>query len=277
MNSYIPVSVVIFTKNEECNIQQCIASLEGFSEIVVIDSASTDLTRDLARQLGAKVIDFIWNGRYPKKRQWSLDQVTYQNKWILFIDADERVPQSLKNELLTFLNDTGKEFSAGSISIDYYFSGKRLKYGQRPRKISLIQVGKVNYAEVNDLSSVGMGELEGHYQPTVNGKVAKFKSRIIHNDNDPISSWMRRHINYANWEAHLLLNPDVKETVDSSKGSLVAFFHKLPFRPIVFFLYSYVYKRGFLDGRAGFDYAFAKSWYYWLSDVIAREEMRHGK
>jgi glycosyltransferase involved in cell wall biosynthesis len=273
----LPVSAVIFTKNEESNIQQCIASLEGFSEIVVIDSVSTDSTKYLAKQAGAKVIDFVWNGKYPKKRQWCLDEVDYQNKWILFIDADERVPQSLKSELSAFFNDPGKEFSAGSIPIDYYFSGKRLKYGQRPRKITLIQVGHVAYAEVDDLSAIGMGELEGHYQPTVNGKVAKFKSRIIHHDNDPISSWMRRHINYANWEAHLLVNPDVKDVVDTSKGSLVALFHKLPLRPLVFFLYSYIYKRGFLDGRAGFDYAFAKSWYYWLSDVIAREEMQHDK
>ena len=102
MKISLPVSAVIFTKNEESNIQQCIASLEGFSEIVVIDSVSTDSTKYLAKQAGAKVIDFVWNGKYPKKRQWCLDEVDYQNKWILFIDADERVPQSLKSELLAF-------------------------------------------------------------------------------------------------------------------------------------------------------------------------------
>jgi hypothetical protein len=88
---------------------------------------------------------------------------------------------------------------------------------------------------------------------------------------------MSRHINYAKWEAHLLMNPETKIEVDSSKNGISTWFHKLPLRPFAFFIYSYFMKFGFLDGRAGFDYAFAKSWYYWLSDVIAREKMQNAK
>ena len=116
-----------------------------------------------------------------------------------------------------------------------------------------------------------MGELEGHYQPLVNGKLKKFTNRIQHNDNDPIATWMIRHVNYAKWEAHLLQNRSSKVKVDSAKGYLAAIFHKLPLRPLFFFIYSFIVGFGFLDGRAGFDYAFAKSWYYWLSQVIARQ------
>lgn len=270
----LAVSAVIFTKNESANIIQCIESLNEFSEICVIDSFSTDQTKQLALNLGVRVIDFEWNGQYPKKRQWSLEQVKYKNEWILFIDADERVTQSFIDELKHFLTYSKEGYSAASIPIDYYFAGKRIKYGQKPRKTVLLRLDKARFPVIDDLTADGMGELEGHYQPMIAGKTKKFRKSISHNDNDPISTWMFRHINYAKWEAHLLMNPQAKIQVDSSKSGFSAWFHKLPLRHLIFFLYSYFLRFGFLDGRVGFDYAFAKSWYYWLSDVIAREETK---
>jgi glycosyltransferase involved in cell wall biosynthesis len=271
------VSAVIFTKNESANIEQCIETLRDFSEIYVIDSLSTDQTKELALKLGVSFIDYEWNGQYPKKRQWSLEQVNYKNDWILFVDADERVTNSFVSELREFLANSKADYSAASIPIDYYFAGKRLKHGQRPRKTALLRIGKVNFPVIDDLTAEGMGELEGHYQPIIAGKIKNFRKAIKHNDNDPISTWMYRHINYAKWEAHLLMNPVTKIVVDSSKSGISAWFHKLPLRPFAFFIYSFFMKLGFLDGRAGFDYAFAKSWYYWLSDVIAREKMQNAK
>lgn len=273
----VSVSAVVFTKNESANITACIESLNDFSEIYVIDSLSTDQTKQLALSLGVSVIDYEWNGQYPKKRQWSLEQVKYKNEWILFVDADERVNSSFVIELRNFLANSTESYSAASIPIDYYFAGKRLKHGQKPRKTALLRIGKVKFPVINDLTAEGMGELEGHYQPIIAGRTRKFRNAIKHNDNDPISTWMSRHINYAKWEAHLLMYPQTKNQVDSSKSGTSSRFHKLPLRPFAFFIYSYFMKLGFLDGRAGFDYAFAKSWYYWLSDVIAREKKKNDK
>ncbi len=273
----VSVSAIIFTKNESANITECIESLKDFSEVIVIDSFSTDQTKQLALKLGICVIDYEWNGQYPKKRQWSLEEVEYKNEWILFVDADERVTDSFVIELRDFLSNTTANYSAASIPIDYYFAGKRLKYGQRPRKTALLRIGKVEFPVIDDLTAEGMGELEGHYQPIIAGRTRNFRNSIKHNDNDPISTWMSRHINYAKWEAHLLMFPETKNQVDSSKSGTSSWFHKLPLRPFAFFIYSYFMKLGFLDGRAGFDYAFAKSWYYWLSDVIAREKMQNVK
>lgn len=275
--SEVNVSVVVFTKNESANILECIKSLEGFSQIIVIDSQSHDSTKEIAMNLGIEIIDFNWNGEYPKKRQWSLENVKYKNDWILFVDADERITEDFVLELKNFLARFSENFAAGSIPIDYYFAGKRLKHGQRPRKTALLRIGKVKFPVINDLTAEGMGELEGHYQPIIAGKTRKFRKSIKHNDNDPISTWMSRHIGYAKWEAHLLMNPKTKIEVDSSKSGVAAWFHKLPLRPFAFFIYSFFMKFGFLDGRAGFDYAFAKSWYYWLSDVIAREKKQNAK
>lgn len=270
-DSKIGISAVVFTKNESANIEECIKSLQHFSEVIVLDSMSTDRTKEIATLLGATVIDFAWDGKYPKKRQWSLENVAYKNVWILFVDADERISEDFCFELDSFVKHSSDEYSAASIPINYYFAGTQLKHGQKPRKTTLLKIGKVHFPVIDDLGAKGMGELEGHYQPIVFGRTKKFRTSIEHNDNDPISTWMIRHINYAKWEAHLLLNDSVKRKVDKSKGPISSVLHKLPFRPFLFFMYSYVFKLGFLDGKAGFDYAFAKSWYYWLSGVIARE------
>lgn len=267
----LDLTVVILTKDEEVNIRECIDSVKDFSHIVVIDSNSSDSTREIARSLGASVIEFEWNGQYPKKKQWTLDQFLERNHWVLFLDADERMSKTLQKELEVFLAGDTDAFAGGSIEIDYYFAGKRLRFGQKPKKLVLLRVGFVSYPIIDDLNSEGMGEVEGHYQPNVIGKTRKFKSRIVHNDKDPISTWMTRHVNYAKWEANLIRNLEVKNRVDSSKGLVASFAHRLPARPLLFFLYSYVAKFGFLDGRAGFDYAVAKAWYYWLSAVIASE------
>ena len=277
MQDKLRITAVVFTKDEESNIKECIESLSNFSEIVVVDSMSADSTCGIAAAQGARVIYFSWDGKYPKKRQWSLDNVHYSNDWILFIDADERVTEPFVNELRSFIQISSPNVGGASIPIEYNFAGKRLKFGQKPRKTVLLRLGQAEYPVVKDLAAQGMGELEGHYQPLINGKVLRFKTGILHSDNDFISSWMTRHVKYANWEAHLLLNGDAKNVVDSSKGRFASKLHKLPLRPLGFFIYSYIFKFGFFDGRAGFDYAFAKCWYYWLSGLIAREKVLHEK
>lgn len=277
MQAKLQISAVVFTKNEEKNIEECIDSLYHFSEVVVIDSGSSDSTCQLASARGARIINFVWNGKYPKKRQWSLENVAYLNEWILFIDADERATEQFVMELQDFIQISPVGVGGASIPIEYHFAGKRLKFGHKPRKTVLLRVRQATYPIVQDLTAEGMGELEGHYQPIIDGKVAKLKSGIIHNDNDLISSWMIRHVKYAGWEAHLLINSEAKKLVDNSKGSIASRLHKFPFRPLGFFIYSYIFKFGFLDGRAGFDYAFAKCWYYWLSGLIAREKKFYDK
>ena len=177
-NDKLPISAVVFTKNEALNIAQCLQSLSMFDEIFVIDSCSDDNTKAISAEMGAKITDFVWDGRYPKKRQWSLENVNYKNSWILFVDADERMTDELAIELRNFLNHYSSEFNAGSIPIDYYFAGKSLKFGQRPRKTVLLRLGAAEFADVGDLAAEGMGELEGHFQPVVSGKVKKFKAKI---------------------------------------------------------------------------------------------------
>ena len=88
----LPVTVVIPVRNEERNLPGCLRALgKDFSEIVVVDSGSTDRTREIAEDGGAVVLDFNWDGKFPKKRNWALRHHEFQTPWVLFLDADEQV------------------------------------------------------------------------------------------------------------------------------------------------------------------------------------------
>ena len=86
---------------------------------------------------------------------------------------------------------------------------------------------------------------------------------IEHEDLDPVRTWFERHNRYSDWEAWLELHPRVKEEIRKVKSRQGQLFHRAPFKPVVSFAYAYVYRRGFLDGRAGLDYALAMSFYRW--------------
>lgn len=273
-DSKIPVTAVVFTKNEELNIEDCLNSLTNFAEILVIDSNSNDKTVSISLAKKVKVIEFVWNGKYPKKRQWTIDNCEFTTPWLMFIDADERCTPKLISEIRKFVNQTENTFAAGKVKLDYYFSGKRLRFGHKNWKTVILDPSRASFEPIDDLDASGMGELEGHYQPIIGGKVFKFKNGLIHNDNDGIDSWAERHIRYARWEAFLLNNPSVRFNVYKTKSRGKRGLKFTRFQGLGYFLYAYFLKLGFMDGKAGFNYAFGKAWYYWLSNVIANEAAR---
>lgn len=276
MRSTIPVTAIISVKNEERAIAKCVDSLRRCDEIVVVDSISTDRTVEIARRLGATVVHFDWNGRYPKKKQWCLDNVETKNDWVLFVDGDERATDQFVDEIADAITAPG--FDAFDIGLHYYFGGRRLRFGHQVSKRALVRKGRVEFPVVDDLDAPGMGELEGHYQPRAEGQVGRISERMIHDDPDPISSWVDRHNKYSDWESYLAVKADRGGHATSARTAQGRAFRKLPAKALIFFLYSYVVRGGFLDGRAGFDYAFAHAFYYWLTGAKIRELRRqeHG-
>ena len=96
----VPVSVLIATRNEAENIDRCLAALHDWAdEIVVVDSQSEDGTIDIAQSFGATVIQFFYEGGWPKKRQWALNTYNFRNAWILLLDADEILQPAIKKEI----------------------------------------------------------------------------------------------------------------------------------------------------------------------------------
>jgi len=271
--SKLPVTVLVQTKNEEVGIAACLSALTDFDEVIVVDSDSTDKTVEIAREHGVEVVNFTWNGRYPKKKQWQLDNVTTRHPWIFFVDADEVPSERLKSELRHHLR-ASEEVAAIDVDLDYVFAGRTLRHGHRVTKRCIVHRDRVQFPEMNDLEAPGMGELEGHYQPLAKGTVVKARGRITHNDLDPVSSWFARHNRYSDWEAYLRRNNAVRQEIASKRTAKGRVFDAAPFKPAIFFVYAYIVRLGFLDGRAGFDYAVALSTYYWQIGLKTRELLR---
>lgn len=265
--------MVVPTKNEELAIQACLEGLEDFAEVIVLDSDSTDKTQEIARRLGAQVKNFTWNRGYPKKKQWALENLEVSFPWVLFIDADERPSKPLVDEIRRLISGDPAD-AAYDIPLEYRFSGQTLNHGHRVVKRCLMRRDLAHFPEIDDLAAPGMGEQEGHYQPKVTGSVGSLRSVLIHDDPDPLSSWVARHNRYSDWEAYLRLHPSVQRQVRGLRTPQGALFDRVPGKPLVFFLYSYVVRAGWRDGRAGLDYALALAFYYWLIDAKVREGKR---
>jgi glycosyltransferase involved in cell wall biosynthesis len=92
-----PLSVLIPVKNEAANVRDCISGVSFADEIVVVDSASTDGTPAIAEGAGARVVQFIWNGSLPRKKNWALESIPWQHEWVLIVDADERITPELEH------------------------------------------------------------------------------------------------------------------------------------------------------------------------------------
>lgn len=257
----------VFTKNEAANIGECIESLAGISAITVIDSNSTDGTQLLAKQRGASVINFEWNGSYPRKKQWTLNYLS-EADWVLMMDADLRAHPELIAELKVKIQD--KSLSAILIPIDYWFRGKRLKFGVKVKYFGVLKPNMVKFPDV-EIEGDGYGDIEFHYQPRVSGKIVTSQNRIIHRDNDPVASWVERHNKYAAYQARINSNKKNKKIMDRNKTFQGKLFSKIPFKSLFFFMFSYFVLGGFFDGKRGFQYNYLLAHHYYLQSIYRED------
>ncbi|KXZ60589.1 Glycosyl transferase family 2 [Microbacterium laevaniformans] len=266
------ISVIVLTKNEEAGLANTLAKLAQFSDVIVVDSLSEDRTVEIAERHGARVVTFDWDGAYPKKKQWSLENAGAANKWVLLLDADEFPSVSLIDELRVLESALdATENGAYDINLLYRFAGTYLRHGHVVTKRSLLHIDRASFPIIDDLDAPGIREVEGHYQPTTIARIGKLKGRIVHDDRDPVSSWFARHNRYSDWEAHLRMNAALRKEIANKRTLKGKIFDRVPLKPFLFFGYAYVARGGFLDGRAGFDYATALSTYYWQIGVKYRE------
>jgi glycosyltransferase involved in cell wall biosynthesis len=271
--SALPISVIVLTKNEELAIRQCLDSLRPFAEVFVVDSGSTDATVRLASAQGARVVQFEWNGQYPKKKQWALKSLPFSTQWVLYVDADEIVTDELVAELGALDLDRAAH-SAFSLDLDYVFMGRRLRHGHKVEKKALLRIGANEFPQVDDLGATNMWEVEGHYQPLTNGSVGRLTSTLIHHDREPLFHYFERHNRYSDWEAHLRTSPGEKRSVAEARSRQGKLFDRAPGKPVLFFAYSYLLRAGFRDGLPGFNYALAQAFYYWQVYVKVKD-LRH--
>ena len=273
----IPISVVIPTKNEERAISPLLNALVGrFLEVFVVDSVSVDRTVEFSRRAGATVVDFDWDSKYPKKKQWCLEKLPLETNWVLFVDADESLPSALIEEMRD-LCESGSidDFDAYDITLDYVWQGKLLRHGQSVVKRALVHRARCRFPVLDDLAAPGMGEQEGHYQP-VAARVGSLRGRIRHDDPDPFADWFSRHNRYSDWEAYLRSRPELRDDVRKLRSRQGQKFERMPLKPLVILLYNLLVKQGWRDGSAGLEYALALCFYQWQIGV-KRRSFEHGR
>ncbi|MEH2433467.1 MAG: glycosyltransferase family 2 protein [Nostoc sp.] len=267
MSSKILVSVLIPAKNEQANLPACLASLSRADEIFVVDSQSTDNSIEIANSHGVNVVQFNFNGRWPKKKNWSLDNLPFRNEWVLIVDCDERITPELWEEIEQAIQN--KEYTGYYLNRRVFFLGKWIRYGGKypDWNLRLFQHKKGRYENLHTEDIPNTGDNEVHEHVILQGKVGYLKNDMLHEDFRDLYHWLERHNRYSNWEASVYLNiltgKDDSGTIDANlfgdavqrKRFLKKVWVHLPFKPILRFILFYIIQRGFLDGKAGYIYA----------------------
>jgi glycosyltransferase involved in cell wall biosynthesis len=269
------LSVLIPALNERRNIADCIASVAWADDVVVVDSGSNDRTREIAERAGARVVDFAWNGQFPKKKNWALEHVALKHEWVLILDADERITPELAGEIQQELKNPGAD--GYYLNRRFIFLGQWIRHcGYYPSWNLRLFRHKLGRYEKLHAGDTGSGDNEVHEHVVLQGGQAYLKNDMLHYAYPDIYTWMEKHNRYSNWEAEveMLGQADVESAIGdelSRRRRMRQLMRRLPFRPTLRFSYSYFWKRGFLDGRAGYIFCRLLASYEMLNVFKAHE------
>ncbi|MCU0317256.1 MAG: glycosyltransferase family 2 protein [Fimbriimonadaceae bacterium] len=270
----IPVSVMILTKNEEANLPGCLESVAWCDDIHVFDSHSTDRTVEIAEAFGAKVTKRPFDN-WAAHQNWGLANLPFAHKWVLYIDADERVTPELKDSISQAVEDPGDKV-AFRIRRRDHFMGSWLKNVQTsPWYMRLFIPSKMRYERLVNPISIP------------DGTVSDLKGFLDHYPfSKGVTHWLERHNSYSTFEAkQIVQNREQNASFSVIKAFTEKDFHarrfhqkelfyRIPARPFAKFLILFVLKRGFLDGKAGFTYAILQSIYEYMIVLKVREMER---
>ena len=280
MNTRVPVSVIIPIKNEAVNLPRCLDCVKWADESFVVDSQSTDGSIAIAQDFGAKVVQFEFNGTWPKKKNWALENLAFRNEWVFILDADEVLPAQAKAEFAKAITDPG-DVAGYWINRRFMFMGRWLRHAYYPNwNLRLFRHAHGRYEKLTD-APTNSGDNEVHEHVLVNGRTAKLRVEIDHYAFPSIAVFIEKHNRYSNWEARVAADT----LLDSSSGKISSqivnrrrkmktLSQRLPFRPLLRFLYVYVWQKGFLDGAEGYYFARLHGFYEFLSVAKTRELLK---
>jgi glycosyltransferase involved in cell wall biosynthesis len=256
----IPITVIISVKNEALNLPSCLEKLNRFNQIIIVDSSSTDATLSIATTLGAEVLQFVWNGKFPKKRNWALQNAKILNEWVLFLDADEFVTDAFVNEVA--IKTQNPNYNGYTIQFENYFMGKKLRYGYGFRKTALFKKSKGEYERIEEDFWSHL-DMEVHEHPIIDGKVGVIQSKVLHKDFKNLEHYIDKHNAYSSWEAKRYLHLKNKKNGSLSLNQKIKYgLINTGLLPMVYFIGAYIIKLGFLDGREGYYLAKFKANYF---------------
>jgi glycosyltransferase involved in cell wall biosynthesis len=264
------VAVIILTYNEEANISQALGSVCGWArQVFVVDSFSNDDTLDIASRYPCDIVQNAFED-HARQRNFALSRLPIKSEWILFLDADEWVPQDLKQEITTLIASKPKE-NGFFIKWRLIWMGRWIKRGYYPTWIlRLARHGKVRCEDraVNE-------------HLIVEGPTGRLANDFLHEDRKGVTAWIEKHNRYASREAGELLRNRIAghsriqarlfgSQAERKRWMRQQVWERLPpiLRPFLYFFFRYVVRAGFLDGRAALIYHFLQAlWFPLLIDV----------
>ena len=276
-----PLSIVVLTFNEERNLPACLASVAGWAaEVFVVDSGSSDQTVALATAHGASVVTHPFE-THARQWAWALSNLPLRTEWVLALDADQQVTPELRRDISRALALPASAAAGYFLNRRQVFRGRWIRHGGYYPKYLLKLFRR-------DAVSLDVGDLVDHHFQVV-GATSRLSGDLIEDNRNEaaIFDWIAKHNRYARLQASEELarlgrgadrgpwlgNPD--EQTRRRK----ALWARLPgyARPLGYFLYRYVVRLGFLDGKQGFVFHFMQAWWYRLLVDINLDELRKAR
>jgi len=272
------IAVVVLAFNEEANLEACLDSVKEWSrEVFVVDSFSTDRTVDIALSRagdGVRVVQHAFED-YSKQWNWALSALPITAPWTLKLDADERVTPEFRVEVEALLKTASAEVEGVYFRRRFHFMGRKLHWlGEVGYDLRLWRTGKALFED----RSVNEHAL-------VKGQTGYLKSYVEHYDYKSTTDWIDKHNRYASLEARLVIKGKILGSVrarfwgtpDERRMWLRLLYRKLPAGPVVYFLYLYFIRLGFLDGRAGLYYCLIRAQYFFWIELKLLEYKTSGR
>jgi len=250
----VPVSVLVPTLNEEQNLPECLASVSSWAdEVFVVDSFSDDRTVEIARAHGAHVVQHAFES-YSRQKNWALDTLPFRNAWVLIVDADERVTEDLRCEIERVLAQV-PPCDGYYVNRRFIFLGTWIRHaGWYPSwnlRLFRHQRGRYDDRDV-------------HEHVVLDGRAAYLRSDLLHEDRRDLHAFVARHNRYSSLEAAARFKAEhnaadrarlpvslLASPVQRKRYLRERIWPHVPGKPLALFVYMYVLRQGFLDGRAG--------------------------
>jgi glycosyltransferase involved in cell wall biosynthesis len=274
----VPVSVLVPVRNEAENLRRCLPALAWADEVFVVDSGSTDETPEVAARHAAAVVQFHFNGTYPKKKNWALENLPFRNEWVLIVDADEVVLPELAAEIARRL--AAEEADGYYLNSRYYFLGRRIRHCGYSEcwNLRLFKHRLGRYERMPDATGGRSGDNEAHEHVELEGRILRLANELEHHAYPTIATWVEKHNRYAIWEAaqyERFRDAPIPTTIGRGKQFkrwLKKIALRLPMRPVVRFVYAYFLRLGFLDGRPGLIFCGLLAFYDFLTAANRYEQ-----
>lgn len=245
------VSIVIPTFDEEVHVARAVRSGLALGPVFVVDSESADRTRTIARESGATVVEHAWEG-YAAQKNWALDNLDFHTEWVFILDADEVLTPALCEEVRQLAEAADRP--GYYVAREYFFLGRHLRHAWHYPDFQL-RLFRLGHARYEDRIV--------HEHIILDGEPGFLRAPLLHENLKGMGDFLDRHVRYAALEANQILDRRADPASDNRTGSFVGtwperrralkdrVWHKLRARFVLRFLWMYVIKRGFLDGREG--------------------------